>query len=321
MKNMTQTQWWKNFSLGEELSVAGAFIYNGQRRFYELQELDYTDELFEVFYHLSIGIERLMKIAIILLEHDDAGEQKAFEASLATHNHQALLARIQKHKDMTFSRSESAFLHLLTNFYEKLRYDRFTLRSPLPLEKEKHELLDFLEKYLKADSQDRDSMFAHKNTDQYKKFIRKIVANISSGLYEIVQERAGELNLYTYELRHGSKAETVFLRKADIPIEDVLWKELLIFFMNTEETSGYLKFLREIEPLDFDPALVNDYLDCFRSDSARAQVIDELETLYEDIPDTKERFAMMRVIGAPNVYFDEDEEDLEYDQESGSIDE
>lgn len=320
MNNMTQTQRWKNFSLGEELSVAGTFIYNGLRRFYELHQLDYADDLFEVLYHLSIGIERLMKIAIILLEHDDVGDQEAFEASIMTHNHQALLARIQKHKDIKFSKSENALLHLLTKFYGNLRYDRFSLRSPLPLEKEKHELLDFLENHLRADFKDRDSMFAHENTDQYKKFIRKIVANISSGLYEIVRGRAGELNLYTYELRHGSKAETVFLGRADIPAEDVLWKELLIFFMNTNETSGYLKFLREIEPLDFDPALVDDYLDCFRSGSARAQVISELESLYEDIPNTKERLAMMGVIGAPNVCFDEDDEDLGDDPESESID-
>ncbi len=159
-------------------------------------------------------------------------------------------------------------------------------------------------------------MFAHENTDQYKKFIRRIVANISSGLYEIVRGRAGELNLYTYELRHGSKAEAVFLGGADIPAEDVLWKELLIFFMNTKETSGYLKFLREIDPLDFDPALVADYLDCFQSDSARAHVIGELETLYEDIPDKKERLAMMGAIGAPNVYFPGDDED--FDEAAGS---
>jgi hypothetical protein len=321
MNNMSQTQWWKNFSLGEELSVAGTFVYNGLRRFCELRQLDYTDDLFEVLYHLSIGIERLMKIAIIFLEHDDAGDQQAFEDSLVTHNHQALLARIQKQKDIKFSKAENAFLHLLTNFYENLRYDRFSLRSPLPLEKEKHALLDFLEKHLKTDFKDRDSMFAHENTDEYKKFIRKIVVKISSALYEIVRERAGELNLYTYELRHGSKAETVFLGKADIPTEDVLWKELLIFFMNTKETSGYLKFLRKIDPLAFDPALVGDYLDCFQSNSARAQIIGELETLYGDIPDTKERLAMIGIIGAPNVYFHEDNEDIEDDTESDSIDE
>ena len=29
---------WKNFRLGEELSISGAFIYNGLRKFYELQK-------------------------------------------------------------------------------------------------------------------------------------------------------------------------------------------------------------------------------------------------------------------------------------------
>jgi hypothetical protein len=79
----------------------------------------------------------------------------------------------------------------------------------------------------------------------------------------------------------------LFLGKADIPSEEVLWKELLVFFMNTKETSGYLRFLRGIEPLNFDPGLVADYLDCFHSESARADVTGELETLYEDVEDKK----------------------------------
>lgn len=84
---MNETQWWKNFSLGQELSVAGTFIYDGLRGFYELDQLDFADDIFEVLYHLSVGIERLMKIAIILLEHDGTADQEAFEKSLTTHNH------------------------------------------------------------------------------------------------------------------------------------------------------------------------------------------------------------------------------------------
>jgi hypothetical protein len=95
--------------------------------------------------------------------------------------------------------------------------------------------------------------------------------------------------LYTYELRHGSKAQTVFLGEADIPAENVLWKELLVFFMNTKETSGYLEFLRGIPPLDFDPALVDEYLDCFQSDAAKSLVMDELEHYYEELSDKGER--------------------------------
>lgn len=305
---MKQTEWWKNFRLGEELGVSGAFIYNGLRRFHSLHKLDHADDLFEVFYNLSVGFERLLKIVIVLLEHDEARDQDAFEESIITHNHHALLTRIKKHMDLKFSKADNAFLNLLTAFYENLRYDRFSLKSRLALGKEKNQLFDFLEQQLKVTFEDRNSVFGHENTDQFKKFLRKIVVKISSALYEIVQNRARELNLYTYELRSGSKAEAVFLGKADITSEEMLWKELLVFFMNTKETSGYLRFLRGIEPLKFDPGLVSDYLDCFQSESARADVADELETLYEDVEDKRTRIAMIGAIGAPNVSFDDDDE-------------
>lgn len=64
---MKPAQFWKNFKLGEEVSVSGAFIYNGMRRFHEMRKLDYTDEVFEVLYNLSVGFERLLKIAVVLL--------------------------------------------------------------------------------------------------------------------------------------------------------------------------------------------------------------------------------------------------------------
>lgn len=317
---MNRSQLWKNFRLGEELDVSGTFIYNGLRRFHELRKLDYSADLFEVFYQLSVGIERLMKIAVVFLEHDDASDQEAFEKSLSTHNHQALLARIQKRADLKLSNSDNAFLHLLTRFYENLRYDRFSLNSSFALGKEKHELFDFLEGQLKVELGERSSIFGHENTDQYKKFIRKVVVKIASSLYDVIEERTRSLGIYTYELRYASKAETVFLGKADIPAEDILWKELLVFFMNTKETSGYLTFIRGIEPLGFDPGLVPDYLDCFQSYSARAQVVDELEALYEDVPGKGDRLCMIGLIGLPNVYFPGDDEDEGFEDEADGFD-
>lgn len=44
-----------------------------------------------------------MQIAIVLLENDDSNEQDAFEKSLTTHKHQALLARIQRRVGLKFS--------------------------------------------------------------------------------------------------------------------------------------------------------------------------------------------------------------------------
>lgn len=318
---MSRSELWKNFRLGEELDVTGTFIYNGLRRFHELHKLDYSADLFEVFYQLSVGIERLMKIALVLLEHDDANDQDAFERSLSTHNHQSLLERIQKHVDLKLSNSDNAFLHLLTRLYENLRYDRFSLKSPLALGKEKHELFDFLERHLQVTFDDRNSIFGQQNTDQYKKFIRKIVIRIASGLYGIIEQRTRNLGLYTYELRHGSKAAAVFLGEANIPNEEILWKELLVFFMNTKETSGYLNFLRGIEPLNFDPELVEDYLDCFQSYSARTQAADEMATLYEDVPDAGERLRLIGVIGSPNVNFTEDDDDEAFEDEPDPFDE
>lgn len=173
-------------------------------------------------------------------------------------------------------------------------------------------LCDLLSKHLKVDIPRNTFPFCTENKNQYRRFIQRMVLKISKTIYEIVWNRASVLNLYTYELRHGSKAETVFLGNVDISDEDVLWKELLIFFMNTKSTSGYLEFLRGITPLDFDPELADDYLNCFQSDAAKALVIDELEHHYEELEEKGKRLELMGVIAAPNVVFDsqEDEEDI-----------
>ena len=49
---MKPTDFWKNFKLGEEINISGSLIYNGLRRYHEMQKLDFTDEIFEFFYYL-----------------------------------------------------------------------------------------------------------------------------------------------------------------------------------------------------------------------------------------------------------------------------
>jgi hypothetical protein len=310
---MKPSDFWKNFELGDEISVSGAFIYNGIRRFHELKTLDYTDEIFEVFYYLGMGLERLLKIAVVLLGHDDKGNQNDLEKSLITHNHLDLLHRIRQRVELHLATPHNEFLELLSTFYKSFRYDRFTLSSVANIEKEQNALRRFLAKHLQVQFPDRNSLFGTPNEERYKKFMRKIALKVSSEVFATIRTRASELGLYTYELRHGSKAETVFLGEADIPAEDILWKELLIYFMNTKETSGYLRFLREIPALEFDPGLVADYLDCFKSDAAKAFVIGELLEHYSELKDKSSRLNLMSAIGAPGISFDdeEDEEDTE----------
>jgi len=310
---MNPSDFWKNFRLGEEIHISGTFIYNGLRRFHELRKLDFADELFEFLYELSVGIERLLKTAVVLYEHTDNTDQKELETSLITHNHLDLVARLRKHVELNLGTTHNDLLKLLGTFYKSLRYDRFALTSVYEGKKEAKAIRSLLVKHLQAELPDEDSFFGTDNDDQYRKFIRRTVLKIAREVYSVIEDRARQINLYTYELRNGSKAESVFLREVDIADEDILWKELLIFFMNVKADTGYLQFLRETPPLEFDPALVPDYLDCFKSDSSKAGVMDELEHHYSEMDrdERNERLQRIGIIGAPNVLFDDDDEEID----------
>lgn len=309
MKKMSPSDFWKNFRLGEEVHISGTFIYNSLRQFHELEIFDNSDELFEFFYNLSIGIERLLKIAVVFYEHSDAVDQEQLEQSLITHNHVDLLARLRKHAVIKLGDSHVELLQILATFYKTFRYDRFSLKSAFERQREAATILTFLEKYLGIEITRNEAPFATHNEDKYRSFIRRTVLKIAQAIYGIIDERSSELGIYTYELRSGSKASSVFLREIDIEHEDILWKELLLFFIHANPSTKYLQFLRSIEPLAFDPALVPDYLNCFKSDSAKADVMDELEYLYEEMDSEarKERLEILRAVAAPGVFFLDDD--------------
>lgn len=302
---MNREQVWKNFDLGKELALSGTFIYNGLRCFHEMKTLDHAEEVFEFLYNLAVGLERLLKIAVILLEHDGSQDQDKFEQSLITHNHLELLRRLKTHAKVALAGPHNEFLGLLGTFYKTFRYDRYVLSSSWKPEKEKAALRSFLEKQLQVALEDPSSIFPSQNCDKFRKYIGKLVGKICGELYRVVSERSASLNLYTYEVRSDSKAAKVFQKNdcSFVP-EDILWKELLVFFMNTKATSGLLDFLRSIEPLEFDEARAADYLQCFQSEEGKQSVVDELEELYSNLEDAGQRHQLMSVIGHPNVDFD-----------------
>lgn len=311
---MKPTDFWKTFKLAEELSISGTFIYNGLRRYHEMEKLDFSDEVFEFLYNLSVGLERLFKIAVVLFEHDNSINQDALEKSLITHNHLELLKRLKNHVEINFGKPQIGLLNLLSLFYKSYRYDRFSLTSAYHSKREIDAILTFLKKHLQVDIPNNLPFFGTQNKKRYRRFIQRTVMKISNTVYKIIEDRSHAIGLFTYELRSGSKAESVFLREVDISNEDVLWKELLIFLMNTNATSNYLKFLRNIPPLDFDEGLISDYLDCFQSDAAKARVMGELEWLYEELEgNKKQRIDLISFVGSPNVSFGEDDDEVEED--------
>lgn len=311
---MNKEQAWKNFDLGTEIDVAGTFIYNGIRCFHEMQTLDNAEEIFEFLYNISVGLERLLKVAIVLLEHDQTDDRKKFEESLKTHNHHDLIQRVKIHANLHLAAPHDDFLNMLGTFYNASRYDRFILSENWQPDKEKAALRNYLEKNLKVTLESATTIFPSQNTANFRKHIGNVIGKISGQLFEVVKQTSRDLNLYTYELRRDSKAAKIFLKKeCNFNAEDVLWKELLVFFMNTKASTGLLDFLRSIEPLEFDAALAPEYLQCFHSEVAKMSAMEELEEHYLNLDNKSGRLEKMALIGNPMVDFDtpEDESDDE----------
>lgn len=318
---MDKITFWKNFELGIELNVSGRFIYNGLQTFHEMKHFAHEEEIFEFLYHISVGIERLLKIAIILIEHDQAVDQNNtvdqnnFEKSLMTHNHERLIQRVRKKYKLSFSKHHNEFLSLLGKFYKTSRYGRY---SPDVMERDdwrKSEIIDFLNNNLSI-SIDTKTMFEiTPNNKEIKKFIGETVGKISRELYKVIIKESHRLNIYTWEIRSASKASKIFLsNEYDFEKEDILRRELLLYFINSSNKGGLLQFMESLEPLDFDPASESDYIGCFDSNVKAIGFTGELEGLYEEgIDDQKKRKEYLELIGNPNVCFDSDEDDEEQD--------
>ncbi len=307
---MDKPTFWKNFKLGQELQIAGRFIFNGLRCFHEMEHLYHYDEIFETLYALSVGVERLLKVAIILVEHDASVDQQELESSLITHDHQSLLLRLRRSRQIAFSTVHNDLLSLLGTFYKTHRYDRYVLSAMTVEDKEKESFHQFFEKHLDIGIEDTAPLSVSKNTVQLRMFLGRTVGKIVKTLYDLVRDEAIRHNIYTYEVRNDSKASKIFIdEKYDFLDEDLLWRELLVFFISGDQQPRFKKFLGTIPPLDFDPGLIQDYLECFKSSEKMLGCLGELEELYSGLASFKERRRLLCVIGDPNVYFDDSDDD------------
>jgi len=68
---MKPSDYWQNFELLKEIEIAGGFIYDGLRTLNEMEYFHYETEIFNVLYNLSVGLERLTKVSIVLLEYQE----------------------------------------------------------------------------------------------------------------------------------------------------------------------------------------------------------------------------------------------------------
>jgi len=139
---------WKNFRLGTELQVSGTFIYNGLYVFDQMEHFYFEEQCFDFLYNIAVGFERLMKVAVILLEHKPGILQEDFEKTLITHNHLELIKRIKAKESINLGKQHTLFLQLLSDFYKSMRYNRYNLSSVFRPNQERHHLVEYLSEQL-----------------------------------------------------------------------------------------------------------------------------------------------------------------------------
>lgn len=309
---MIADEFWKNFKLNTELDIAGRFLYNGLNAFHLMEDFTREEDAFEVLYSISVGVERLVKIAIILSEYREDTDRKAFEKSLITHSHQELFRRLLKRHSINLNTVHNDFIEMLATFYKSRRYERYSVTSVTAPVRERDDLVKFLNKHLQI-SIDATAMFsATQNTARIRKFLGRIVSHLVSSVYRIINDEAHRLNIYTYEMEYGSKASKIFtLKEFDFHNEDILQAELLAYFMSERAIGPNSKLLKDNnEALPFEPAEEQGYILALRSDKQKLMVLDELNSLYDEhVNDVVGRHTLMNASYLSlDSYCDGDEE-------------
>ena len=99
------------------------------------------EDVFGFLYNISVGIERLEKV-LIIVSNKNIEEQKILQ-KIQTHDHLKLLKEIKRNHTLNLEDAHEKFLHLLSNFYKEIRYDK--LEPGGNLYKSKEALIDYME--------------------------------------------------------------------------------------------------------------------------------------------------------------------------------
>ncbi|TKK63933.1 hypothetical protein FC093_23575 [Ilyomonas limi] len=294
---------WKNFRLGTELQNSGTFIYNG---IFHLDNIDYfshEEDCFEFLYNISVGIERLQKILIVLLEHENVESQEEFEKSLITHNHLELLGRIKAKHQLKFCKTHNKFLGLLTNFYKSVRYERFNINSVYKPSQDKEKLVEFIMSELQVKLTE-GPINVLENTEQVKSFLGRVIKKISISLYKLIRKETFRLGIFTHEIRYNSKSFKIFMEQEfEFKNERLMQREVLLFLLKKFPNDELNKFIDSITSLPFGQCHTNHYIESILNINKAGSAKDEMLYLYEEDRPSKDRLNEILAIGS-NINFD-----------------
>ncbi|MCJ8336779.1 MAG: hypothetical protein MJH10_21570, partial [Epibacterium sp.] len=146
-------------------------------------------------------------------------------------------------------------------------------------------------------------------SDQFKLFIGRTIRKVVEPLYERIKFEARRLNLYTYELRYGSKAGRVLLEGTyDLIDADRIRMEILTYFAASKELGANGCLMRDLGPLSFDLFDEGTYVRSLPKPQSTIEHDGEVEALYEKANmKVSERLPILDALG--QQFYEPDEEE------------
>ncbi|EGJ47910.1 hypothetical protein HMPREF0866_00864 [Ruminococcaceae bacterium D16] len=311
---MTELEYFKNFNLGKEIDLAGTFAYNALSILNTTQDVYLNDQIFMFLYNASVSVERMQKCVLFMYGNYNGAGIEQFAETIKIHNHRTLQSKIKEYTEKKLCEEQNALLILLRDFYVDGRYSNYSIDGAYNY---KSALENFVKQYYDASMV--KTHFFTKDTyisEEAKERIGRTLGKLLCYYYDLIKEKAHEVGLYTYELRDGSPAEKVFLNtfpkrslQAINASERNALAELIVYLITNKASTGYLNYVRGLEPLDLDPHLVPEYLAGIMNRQIPQNLVDEVEAIYEDMPHKQvtKRKDSISIIGETHVHFPEDD--------------
>lgn len=315
---MNEIQFFRNFNLGTEINIAGSFAYNAISNLNSSQNISEDDQIFLFLYNAAVSVERMQKCVLFMYADLTSEDIKPYSEKIKIHQHQELQNKINSLTGLKLSQDQNAFLLLLQDFYAIGRYSNFESSNSYNYVRALKSFVEnrFGPKMLIPDFLGKEMLIS----ENAKERLGRTMGKILRSYYTLIRDKARELNLYTYELRPGSSAEKVFYNQdSNASLQALLQKdkiallELIVYLSNNTETTGFFQYLRSIPCLEFDPAMIQEYIADIANNQLSQALVDEVMTLYEDMPSdiVRKRKESLTPISDSHCIFDFDDDEDE----------
>lgn len=300
----------KSINMGRELEIAGEFIYDSAKKTMSISGVNNIYEINIILYTGAVGIERLQKIYLCLAAQDPT-DVDSMPKCLRKHNHTELQREVKKYSEKKVPQNANSMLGLFGEYYNNFRYANYSSGQ------QENDLRKLFIGFLKRlnGKFNFDEPYAAVQFEGFKKIYINKLGELAAYYYLLICEKASELNTYTYEIDSLSRTARVFWSAQrrtlyeQMVLEQNATKELLLYIYKKKGGAGVFRLFDEMEALDFDDGLVNEYLEDLCVGKINDLLIDCVDDLHEEIGDKAQRKELLSLIGNSSVMFDFHDED------------